>query len=179
MARKTSSTFYLRMERSTNGTAFAEVEMDISSFVNVLAGEVLRVKQVWFEWTSDDGGTINGTDVAASGAVAGASAFASLCSQSFTSVKGIVDNSTIAKNQIYVHIDATANIDFMHEDTGLNPVDFNDGFYVATDGIHLGVDQNTADSFANDIRISCLMECEIVKLSLSDAQAVLVSQTLG
>ena len=63
-------------------------------------------------------------------------------------------------------------------ETSVNPVDFDDGYLVATDSIHLGVNQS-ADSFANNIRCSIMLECEIVKLSLTDAQAVLVSQTVG
>ena len=62
--------------------------------------------------------------------------------------------------------------------TSVNPADLEDGFLVATDAIYLNIDQS-ADAFAANINASVMMECEIVKLSLSDAQAVLVSQTVG
>ena len=61
--------------------------------------------------------------------------------------------------------------------TSANPKDLDDGYLVATDALHLNL--NMGDAFANDIRVYVMMECEIVKLSLSDAQAVLVSQTIG
>ena len=63
-------------------------------------------------------------------------------------------------------------------ETSVNPADFDDGYLVATDAIHLNVDES-ANTFANPVMAQCMMECEIVKLSLSDAQAVLVSQTVG
>ena len=64
-------------------------------------------------------------------------------------------------------------------ETSVNPSDFEDGYLIATDAIHLNVNQGSGDTFANDIAVKCMLECEIVKLSLPDAQAVLVSQTVG
>ena len=85
----------------------------------------------------------------------------------------------MVKDQIYAHVDATANIDMIAPTASLNPVDYDDGYLVATDSLYFGVDQNTVDGFANNISYSVLLECEIVRMSLSDAQAVLVSQTLA
>lgn len=182
MARRSkvkSGTFFLRKEQDTNGTTFAEGSIDVSSFVNVMDGELLRIKQCWYSWTSDNGGSIAGTDVRASGAAQGASAIACVTTETQTAVSGFTRNSLVSKNQIYAHVDSTANIDMITNETSVNPVDFDDGYLIATDAIFLGVNQNGVDSWANDIRCSIMLECEIVKLSLSDAQAVLVSQTLG
>ena len=182
MARRSrvrSGTFFLRKEQDTNGTTYAEGSIDVSSFVNVLEGELLRVKQVWFSWTSDNGGPVAGTDVRASGAVQGASAVACVNTQSQTSIKGFTSNALMAKNTLYAHVDSTANIDMITNETSVNPVDYDDGYLVATDGIFLGINQSAVDTWASDIRCSIMLECEIVKLSLTDAQAVLVSQTVG
>jgi len=85
----------------------------------------------------------------------------------------------MGKNTLYAHVDSTANIDFITNETSVNPMDYDNGFLVATDAIFLGVNQNAVDTWASNIRCSIMLECEIVKLSLSDAQAVLVSQTIG
>ena len=64
-SRARSGTFFLRKEQDTNGTTFAEGSIDVSSFVNVLQGELLRVKQCWFSWTSDNGSSVQGADLGA------------------------------------------------------------------------------------------------------------------
>jgi len=178
-SRARSGTFRLTKEQDTNGTTYAEGSIDISSFVNVLDGELLRVKQIWFSWTSDNGDSVVGTDVRASGAAQGASAIACVLTESQTAIKGFTENSLMSKNTLYAHVDSTANIDMITNETSVNPMDYEDGFLVATDAIFLGVNQNATDTWAANIRCSIMLECEIVKLSLSDAQAVLVSQTVG
>jgi len=177
-SRARSGTFFLRKVVASDTTTFVTSSIDVSSFVNVLDGELLRIKNVWWEWETDAGGPILGTDIAASGAVAGASAFASISTESRSAVGSFTANDVVSVNTLYAHIDATANIDMISNRTSVNPADFNDGFLVATDAIHLNIDQST-DSFASNIRCSVMMDCEIVKLSLTDAQAVLVSQTVG
>jgi len=182
MARRSrvrSGTFLLKKEQDTNSSTYAESSIDISSFVNVLEGELLRVKKLWFSWTSDNGDSIQGTDLRASGAVQGSSAVACVLTESQTAIKGFTENSLMGKNTLYAHVDSTANIDFITNETSVNPMDYDNGFLVATDAIFLGVNQNAVDTWASNIRCSIMLECEIVKLSLSDAQAVLVSQTIG
>ena len=175
-SRARSGTFFLRKEQDTNGTTYAEGSIDVSSFVNVLQGELLRIKQIWYSWTSDNGDSVTGTDL---GASKGCSAVACVNTQSETAIKGFTSNSLVSKNTLYAHTDSNTDIDMITNETSVNPADFDDGYLVATDAIFLAVDQNGTDSFANDIRCSIMMECEIVKLSLTDAQAVLVSQTVG
>ena len=178
MARRSkarSGTFFLRKEQDTDGTDYIEGSIDVSSFVNVLEGELLRIKQVWFSWTSDQGGPVLGADL---GASKGCSAVGCVTTETQTAVSGFTRNSLVGKNTLYAHTDSNTDIDMITNETSVNPVDFDDGYLVATDGIFLGVNQS-ADSFASDIRCSIMLECEIVKLSLTDAQAVLVSQTVG
>jgi len=176
-SRAKTGTFFLRQYIDMNGTTFAQASLDISSFVNPLQGEVLKIKQSWTDWTSDDAKPISGTDIAASGAVAGASAGGQVTTASRTGLLNITNNDLVTKNNIYAHIDATANIDMLEQVEGLNPIDFDDGYMVATDTLYFGIDSSDVDTWANNIRYSVMLECEVVKLSLSDAQAVLVSQT--
>jgi len=183
MARKSkavSGTFFLGQTVTMDSTNFNQAEIDVSSFVNVLDGEVLRIKQVWMDWT-EGSQPITGDAIHASGAVGGASCGGQITTESRTGLLALSANSLVAKSTLYAHVDATANVDYMHQQDGLNPVDFNDGFLVATDGIFFGINSNDTDTWAKNsvILFGCKLECEIVKMSLSDAQAVLVSQTLG
>lgn len=180
MARRSrvkSGTFFLskQVDGGTAGTGFQQQEIDVSSFVNVLQGEVIRVKQAWFEWNSDQGGPILSADV---GANNGASADAQITVESMSTRANFTNNAVMAKNTVYTHCSGAGELDFYATEMGMNPTDYEDGFLVATDGIFIGI-SNSGDPFTADIRVSMKLECEIVKLSLSDAQAVLVSQTIG
>jgi len=174
-SRTKSGTFFLRKTTTTDGATFTTSSIDVSSFIDVLNGELIRVKQVWWEWQSDAGGPILGADL---GASKGCSAFASVSTESRTTVGSLGSTDIMAMNYIYAHTDAATDIDFIGSNDSINPKDFDDGFLVATDAIHVNTG-NSADVFANDVRVTAMLECEIVKLSLSDAQAVLVSQTIG
>jgi hypothetical protein len=179
MAKKTSGIFFLRKTLTSDGATFAQDSLDISSFVNLTDGECVRIKNIWFEWTSDDFFTISGTDIAASGAAAGASISGQVTTDSKSTIHSFAATGMVAKNNLYAHIDATANIDFISQDTGLNPYDFQDGYIVATDSIYFGAKGSAVDTWANDLMMTVLLECETVKLSKDDATALLVGQTLG
>jgi len=177
MARKskaTSGTFFLRLVDLTESAAFASTSIDVSSFVNVLDGELLRIKQLWWNWGTDSGGPIRNADV---GTNAGCNATASISTESRSSVGSIATNDIVSVNNLYCHGESNGKIDMITNETSVNPKDFDDGYLVATDAIHLNCAEG--DAFAARIAVKCMMECEIVKLSLSDAQAVLVSQTVG
>ena len=174
-SRARSGTFFLRADLDSNGVTFATTSIDVSSFVNVLNGELLRIKQVFWDWGTDGGGPVLGGNL---GASKGCSALASISTESRTTTGDMGDNDIVSLNYLYAHTDSNTDIDFIANNTSVNPADFDDGYLVATDAIHLNVDES-ADTFASPVKVMAMMECEIVKLSLSDAQAVLVSQTVG
>jgi len=183
MARKTSGIFFLRktVSASTDGT-FTQDNVDISSFVNLTDGECLRIRNLWFEWTDENNLPIHGIDIGASGTAKGATMGGQVTTDSKTSLHSFGATGMVAKNNIYAHIGSVADIDFIAQDTGLNPYDFKDGYIVATDAIYFGTmpsDGGAAYRFANVIRMTCLLECETVTLSREDATALLVGQTLG
>jgi len=171
-----SGIFFLRQALNTVSTTFTTDSIDISSFVDVLDGELVRIKQVWFQWGSDGGGPVRGADV---GASQGASATASVSTESRSTVGSMSSSNVVCQNSLYVHSDSGTNIDFISNETSANPAEFDNGYLVATDAIHINVNQASGDTFAANIGVVVMLECEIVKLSLSDAQAVLVSQTIG
>jgi len=175
-SRSTSGTFFLRNSLITNGVTMTTDSIDISSFINVLNGELLRIKQVWWNWGTDGSGPVLGADL---GASKGCSAVGSISTESRTTPGSIGgDSDIVALNTLYAHTDANADIDFIMNETTANPKDFDDGYLVATDAIHINA-LESGDTFANPVAVKVMMECETVKLSLSDAQAVLVSQTIG
>ena len=181
MARKSSSVFYLRKGVDTDGVSFNSSNIDISAYIDTLKGSVLRINQVWFEWTSDDGGPIECADVHASDGTC--SAVAQLTTESQDGIQPLSNTSMIAKHQIYHTVDNTSGtllMTMIHEDNSMNPADFNDGFLVANDTIQLGVSSSPSPhNYASDIRCVALLECEQVKMTASDAQAVLLSQSIG
>jgi len=181
MARRESSVFYLRKAVDTNSTAFNSSNIDISAYIDTLKGHVLRINQVWWEWTSDDGGPIETADVHASDGTC--SAVAQLTTESQDGVQPLSNTSMIAKHQIYHTVDNTSGtllMTMIHEDDSMNPADFNSGFLVANDTIQLGVSSSPSPhTYANDIRAVVLLECEQVKMTAKDAQAILLSQAIG
>jgi len=180
MARKASSTFFLRKAAQTDGIAFNSADIDISAFIDTLEGKVLRVNQVWFEWTSDDGGPIESADI---GTDETCSAVAQITTESQTGIVPLTNTSMMAKHQIYhttEDVSGTNLISMIHEDNSMNPADFNEGFLVANDTIQLGVSASPSPhTYAADIRCTIVLECEKVKMTAGDAQAVLLSQALG
>jgi len=174
-SRARSGTFYLTKAVNTSSQAYNQAELDISSFVNVLQGEVVRVKQAWFNFASDNGMPIQGADL---GASKGCSATAAITVESHDARASFGHNSVMAGTAIYAHTDSNTDVDWLLIQSSMNPSDFEDGFLVATDAIYIQIAPGT-DAFAADINCTMKLECEIVKLSLSDAQATLVSQTLG
>ena len=180
MASKTGSVFYLRKGVDTNGTAFNSSNIDISAYIDTLNGKVLRVNQVWFEWTSDDGGPIECADV---GADETCSAVAQLTTETQDGIQPLTNNSMFAKHQIYhttEDVSGTNLMSMIHEDNSMNPADFNDGYLVANDTIQLGVSASPSPhTYANDIRCVVLLEVERVKMTANDAQTVLLSQSIG
>jgi len=180
MARRESSVFYLRKAVDTDGTAFNSSNIDISAYIDTLKGHVLRINQVWWEWTSDDGGPVETADC---GVDVTASAVAQLTTESQDGVQPLSNTSMIAKHQIYHATDnqsGTNNFILIHEDDSMNPADFNSGFLVANDTIQLGVSCSPSPhTYANDIRAVVLLECEQVKMTAKDAQAILLSQAIG
>ena len=177
-SRSKTGTFFLRQNVTMNSTTFNESSLDISSFVNPLQGEVLRIKQTWTAWT-EGSQPITGDAVHATGAAGGASCGGQVTTASRTGLIALTNNDLVTKSTLYAHVDATANIDYMKQQEGLNPVEFDDGYMVATDTLYFGINSNDTDTWAKNsvIMYSVMLECEVVKLSLSDAQAFLVIQT--
>ena len=182
MARKSSSVFYLRKYAETNAGTAATSNIDISAYIDTLKGNVLRINQVWFEWTSDNGSPISVADVGVDHSV---SAGAQLCTETQTALQPLTNTSLIAKHQIYlsaadIEASGTQVMTLFHEDRAMNPADFDSGFLVANDNIQLLVQDSPSPAvFTNPVRCSVILECEQVKMSAADAQAILLSQAIG
>lgn len=180
MARKSSSVFYLRKLVETNAGTFASADIDISAYIDTLKGNVLRVNQVWFEWTSDNGAPITVADVGVDHTVTAA---AQITTESQTGLVPLTNTSLVAKHQIYMTTEDASGTNLLtnyHEDRAMNPADFDDGFLIANDTIQLGVNDGASPhDFSSPVRCSVILECEQVKMSAKDAQAILLSQAIG
>jgi len=180
MAKKSSSVFYLRKYAETNAGVAATATIDISAYIDTLKGNVLRINQVWFEWTSDSGSPIQVADIGLDHSV---SAGAQLCTETQTALQPLTNTSLIAKHQIYLStedVSGTNIITMYHEDRSMNPADFDDGFLVANDNIQLLVQDSPSPAvFTAPVRCSVILECEQVKMTAADAQAILLSQAIG
>ena len=182
MARKSSGIFFLRKTVAADkDAAFTQDSIDISSFVNLTQGECLRIRNIWFEWTDTDNQSLDGANVGANGTAKGVSCAGQVTTDSKTAVHSFGSTGMVAKNDIYAHIGASTDLDFVQQSTGLNPYDFEDGYIVATDAIYFGtiMPDTAAYRFLTNINMTCLLECETVRLSKEDATALLVGQTLG
>jgi len=180
MARKESSVFYLRKYAETSGADASTSTIDISAYIDTLKGHVLRINQVWFEWTSNNGAPIQTDDV---GVDDTAMAGAQLCTETQTALQPLTNTSLFAKHQIYLATDnqsGTNNFILYHEDRSMNPADFDAGYIVANDNIQLLVQASgPTHTFNEEVRCSVMLECEQVKMTAADAQAILLSQAIG
>ena len=182
MAKKSSGIFFLRKTvTADHDSAFVQDNIDVSSFVNLTQGECIRIKNVWFEWTDTANQSITGGVVGANGTAKGVSCSGQITTDSKTSIHSFGATGMVAKNDIYAHIGASTDLDMCVQSSGLNPYDYEDGYIVATDAIYFGTMMagTAAYRFIADVNMTCLLECETVKLTEKDATALLVGQTLG
>lgn len=178
MAKKDSGPIYLRATCESGGAGtFTTTNIDVSAYVDPLDGKVLRVKQVWGEWASDNGGTIKTADV---GVDVTAAAMAQLTSVSQTSIKPMTNSSLFFKTQLYCATDnqsGTNNLILMREDNAMNPADYADGFFVASDVIQVGVHEAASPhGFAAPVEFQVLIEAERVRMSEKDAFSIISTQ---
>jgi len=153
-------------------TAGEQLAIDLSAYVDALAGKVLRIRNVWFGLDNGTGGAVPTSFYEADACVGSME----LTTGTQTAIKAMSDDRVIAVSQYYYQaIDingATAP-----------PVWFSAmpvpdmGFYVAADALTF-MNITTGNAFDADVRFLCVIEAERVKLTASDVNFLLVNQTL-
>jgi len=169
-----SDTFFLRDTVTSSGTDYVSSNIDITGYVDVPRGRVLVVDNAYITFSTDAGGPIIPTDLAASG-TAGKQMGAQACSEIQTGLVQMSNNSLLTRTNLYVSM-ATAGILTLAEQTdALNPTTFMNGFIIPTNQLHVGID--TSYAWNGEITVGFLFEVHTEKLSLQRIQELLVSLT--
>ena len=149
-----------------------ELAIDLSAYVDALAGKVLRIQNVWFGLDNGSGNAIPTTFYEADACVG----TMQLTTGTQTATKAISDDRVIASSQYYYQaIDVNG--------ATAPPVWFSVlpvpdmGFYVAADALTF-MNFTSGNTFDDDVRFLCVIEAERVKLTASDVNFLLVNQTL-
>lgn len=148
-----------------------QLAVDLSSYVDPLAGKVLKINNVWFGIDNGSSITVAPNDYEAD-APCGTM---QLATGTQTSVKAMSDDRVIAMRQFYYQAVDINGASTPPQWFSILPVP-SMGYYVASDSvtfmIHVAV-----DGFDSDTRFLCVFEAERVKLTAADVNFLLVNQT--
>ena len=171
-----SDTFYIRARVQTNGTDFAEQEIDLGSFVNlgVSKSTLLRIHSVEHQWA--DATSWPGQAAYDQAANTGACYAWQLTTQSQSALIYIDDKSVIASGQLIMENNTAqaGNLDLLTDVVDVAPQKFKNGYLVGVDSIFLGVDCSVAPS--NALNCSVILECTLETATQASATALALSQ---
>jgi len=173
-----SDTFFLRARISVpaESTAYNSDEIDISAFTNPSVGRVMIVERGFVTVNGDGPAPLVEADVA-TGAAGSRGLQMQACSETQTALVAMgVTNSVFMENYLYAATDDTS-FTMLNFVSSLNPLDFENGFIIPTDKIHVGCATNGTESFKGALKVNYMFEVRTVKLSLSRIQELLVSLT--
>ena len=175
-----SDSFFIRAVVDSNGTTYAQHEIDLGSFVNlgVKSSTLLRIHNVQVGIRDESyPGSISVND-------AQALIGWQLTTQNQTALVGYDDKSLVAAGSMQLYPgkqeeDGTAAGDyktsFATHDYDMNPSQFSKGYLVGVDAMFLGVDQSQALTSGN-VSIGIIMECTLENATQSSATALALSQ---
>jgi len=157
---------------ATEQAAGEQLAIDLSAYVDALAGKVLKIRNVWFGLDNGSGEAIPTTAYEADAPTG----TVQLTTGTQTAVKAMSDDRVIAVSQYYYQaIDVNG--------ATAPPVWFSVmpapdmGFYVAADALTF-MQVTSGNTFDSSVRFLCVIEAERVKLTASDVNFLLVNQTL-
>ena len=174
-----SDSFFIRAKVTSNGTTYAQSEIDLGSFVNlgVKSSTLLRVHDV----------AVAIRDETATSPVQSSSAnniCYQLTPQSQTEIVGLDDKSVVASGHTYllnaqIAEDGSASADFatgfISDVMDLKPSQFRNGYLIGVDSLFLGVDQSAVLSTGN-CEIQIVMECTLETATQASSTALALSQ---
>ena len=167
--------FYIRAKVQTNGTTFAQQEIDLGSFVNlgVSKSTLLRVHRIDHQWRDSVDPGQAAFDQAAN---AQACYVWQLTTQSQTALVTMDDKSVVASGSLICgnSTSTAGDLDLLTDVTDVSPQDFRNGYLVGVDSMFLGVDCSIAPSNAIDCCI--VMECTLETATQASATALALSQ---
>ena len=168
-----SDSFFIRASVDTNGTTYAQNEIDLGSFVNlgVSKSTLLRVHnmQVQILDASDPAGSI----LPASASKLGMQ----LCTQSQTALVYATDKSLVGSGSIQYFYDTTSTAHgvSMSESWDQMPQEFTKGYLVGVDSMFLGAELSAAFN-SGDVTISVILEVTLETATQASATALALSQ---
>ena len=175
-----SDSFFIRAKVTSNGTTFAEKEIDLGSFVNlgVSKSTLLRIHNVEASYTDN-------SDVMAvvyyDGGIPGSLLTYQLTTQTQTAIVTADDKSLVARGSRYQPVMAAgfsgglASPITPTEVEDINPSRFVNGYLVGVDALYLGVDaSNALDS--GDFDVSVILECTLETATQASSTALALSQ---
>jgi len=148
-----------------------QIAIDLSAYVDPLAGKVLKVNNVWFGIDQGSSSCIPPNFYEAD-APCGTM---QLTTGTQTSIKAMSDDRVIAMRQFYYQaVDINGASTPPQWFSILDVADM--GYYVASDAMSF-MAHVVVDGFDDDVRFLCVLEAERVKLSAADVNFLLVNQT--
>jgi len=174
-----SDSFFIRAKVTSNGTTFAQSEIDLGSFVNlgVSKSTLLRIHGI----------QVGIRDETLTSPVQSATANAisyQLTTQSQSGIVGLDDKSVVASGIMTMYNaqiaeDGSASADFATgfatHDFDVAPQQFTKGYLVGVDSLFLAVDQNGTLTSGN-VKVAYVMECTLEGATQSNSVALALSQ---
>jgi len=174
-----SDSFFIRAKVTSNGTTYAQNEIDLGSFVNlgVKSSTLLRIHNV--QVAIRDGTLESPIQSATANAIS-----YQLCTQSQTAIVGLDDKSVVASGIMTMYNtqiaeDGSASADyatgFASDAFDLNPSNFKNGYLVGVDSLFLGTDFSVTMS-TGDVDVYVVLECTLETSTQASATALALSQ---
>ena len=167
-------TFFLRSNIVSTGTGYVSDDIDISAYTDPARGRVLVVDRGFITVDTDGNGPVTATDVVSSG-TGGRSLGIHCCSETQTTLPQTRDNSLFMKLNFYATVGTAGMLTMVEEQAALNPAEYENGFIIPTDKIHVGA--LTGVDWNGDLDVGFMFEVHTEKLSLRRIQELLVSLT--
>ena len=175
-----SDSFFIRAVVTSNGTTYAETEIDLGSFVNlgVSKSTLLRIHTISCQ-IADEGSPED--------SIAGASAIKighQLTSQKQTQLVYGNNKSLIASGSLQTYVgntstDGSATDDFSTifatQDFDVAPQDWKNGYLIGVDQLYLAVNSSGSITSGN-VKVAYVMECTLEAATQANSVALALSQ---
>ena len=171
-----SDSFFIRADVTTNGTNYAQSEIDLGSYVNlgVSKSTLLRIHNVAISIADDDDPASQAPFLVAANSEEKISM--QLTTQSQTAIVHASDKSVIASAAMFIGNDtATAlNASEMTDALDVLPQMWSQGYLVGVDSLYWAVD--TALGLNGEAKCSIVMECTLESATQANSVALALSQ---
>jgi hypothetical protein len=171
-----SDSFFIRASVTTNGTTYAQSEIDLGSFVNlgVSKSTLLRIHNIAVQYVDNSGGP--GSAIYETGATPGGAAF-QLCTQTQSALVRATDKSLVASGSLTCIGDpnSTAHPISNTEVEDLAAQMWTQGYLVGVDSMFLGVGTTNLPT-SGEMDVCIVLECTLESATQANSVALALSQ---